>query len=167
MIKQVFNYFLKVVGAAYSGLLAMIIVIIPIRLITYDHVIEFVVSSVICVATSMAVILVLCMKDGYDDDGKVSLGKAILYMSLAVLLYDLLTVILQYYTGAATNVCDIAIVIKNLDRTTSLKEMADEHGGAMFVSLIIQTIPFIPAMIAGYMLGGKKRQRSRQKLTGE
>ncbi len=167
MIKQVFNYFLKVVGAAYVGLLTMIVVVVPIRLITHDFVIEFVISSVICVIASMAALLVMCMKDGYDDDGKVSLGKVILYMSLAVLLYDLLTVILQYYTGAATNVCDIAIVIKNLDRTTSLKEMADEHGGAMFVSLIVQTIPFIPAMIAGYLLGGKKRQRSRQKLTGK
>ena len=166
MMKQTFNYFLKAVGAAYFGLLAMIIVTVPIRLITHNSVIEFVVSSVICVVASMAALSVMCMKDGYDDDGKVSFGKVILYMSLAVLLYDLLTVILQYYTGAATNVCYMAIVIKSLDRTTSLKEMADEHGGAMFVSLIIQTIPFIPAMIAGYWLGDKKRQRSRQKLTG-
>ena len=167
MIKQVFNYFLKVVGAAYVGLMAMIVVAVPIRLITHDFVIEFIISSVICIVASMAALLVMCMKDGYDDDGGASLDKVLLYMSLSVLLYDLLTVILQYYTGAATNVCYIAIVMKNLDRTTGLKEMADEHGGAMFVSLIVQTIPFIPAMITGYLLGGKKRQRSRQKLTGK
>lgn len=166
MIKTVMNYFLKVTGAAYFGLLMMMIVTVPVRLITHDHIVEFVVASIICVIFSMGAVCSMCMKDGYDDDGKVSLGKAILCMSLAVILYDLLTVILQYYTGAATNVCYIAIVIEGLDRTTSLKEMVDEHGGAMFASLIIQTIPFIPAMIGGYLLGGRKRQKNRQKLIG-
>ena len=42
---------------------------------------------------------------------------------------------------------------------------ADEHGGAMLVALIISTHPFIPAMIARYLIGGKKWQGHHRELT--
>ena len=50
---------------------------------------------------------------------------------------------------------------------TDLTVMAAEHGGWMFLSFLICTLPLIPAMIFGYRYGCKRRQRDREELTGE
>jgi hypothetical protein len=89
-----------------------------------------------------------------------------MYMSVAVVIYDLVTVLLQYYTGAAANVQLLAQILGNLGTNIELAEMRREHPTLMFVSLVIQTIPFVPAMIGGYKIGEKRRQKSREELVG-
>ncbi len=169
MIKKVLNYFLKVVGSAYLGTLALIIVVTPLRLITSNDIIVNVVSTVVCVITSVGCLLLLCSKDGYDDKQvgeKATIVKTAMYMSVAVVIYDLVTVLLQYYTGAAANVQLLAQILGNLGTNIELAEMRREHPTLMFVSLVIQTIPFVPAMIGGYKIGEKRRQKSREELVG-
>lgn len=166
MVKTALKYLIKVIAAAYFGLLIMVLVTIPLRLVTSHMVTQSVVSCILCVVGSMACLFFVCIKDGYDEkpEQKTPMVKTVIFMTIAVVIYDLLTVIFQYYTGAATNVCDLAQVFGNLDSTTGIKDMAREHGGLMFASLVIQTIPFIPAMMAGYLFGCKKREKSRKEL---
>lgn len=169
MFKTELNYLIKVIAAAYFGLLILLLVTIPLRLMTSNTVIQYVVSSILCVVGSMACLFFVCIKDGYDEkpEQKTPMAKTVIFMTVAVVIYDLLTVMFQYYTGAATNVCCLAQVFGNLGSTTGLKDMAREHGGLMFASLVIQTVPFIPAMVAGYLFGCKKREKSRRKLTNK
>ena len=168
MLKTMLKHFIQVIAAAYIGLLVMCIVITPLRFMTYDPTVVSVVSSVCCVLASMVCLFFFCIKNGYRDDKsgqKTSIFKIMIAMCLAVAMYDLLTVIFRYYTGAATNVCYIAQILGDLSNTTDIKEMARMHGGLMFVSLLMQTIPFIPAMIGGYIYGGKKHRKSKKELT--
>ena len=48
-----------------------------------------------------------------------------------------------------------------------LTVMAAEHGGWMFLSFLICTLPLIPAMMFGYRYGCKRRQRDREELTNQ
>ena len=49
----------------------------------------------------------------------------------------------------------------------NIKVQAVEHFGLMLLSLLIQTIPFyIPSMIVGYLVGGNKRKKARDRLLG-
>lgn len=167
MVKQVFNYFLKVVGAAYLGLVMMLVVTVPIRLITESYNVEYAVSSLACVIVSMIALLIMCIKDGYDEKTNVKIGTAILYMSLAVALYVIITIIFRYYTGAASNVVYVAKLLGGLDDMVDLKELVTNYKGLMFISLVVQAIPLIPAMIFGYIIGKKKREQSRKSLIRE
>lgn len=167
MFKIIIKYLGKVIAAAYFGLLIMLLVTIPLRFATYNPTIVNTISSILCVIGSLGCLFILCIKDGYDDNGsgkQTSFVKTIICMSVAVATYDVLTIILQYHTGAASNVAYIAQALGKIDSITSIKEMASEHSGLMLVSLIIQTIPFIPAMIGGYKFGEKKRLKSRKEL---
>ena len=174
MFKLINKYFIKVVAAAYFGLLIMIITQFPVNF-TFDssqHQIRSALGSVFCVLGSMVFLFYLCKKEGYkENQSKTQLPyrKTILIMCIAVAIYDLLTIIFRYNTlGAATNVSALArVFLKLSSNETNIKEMARLYGGWMFLSLIIQTIPFVPAMIAGYLFGEKKRIKDRKKLTGE
>ena len=168
MLKSTFSYLLKVIAAAYIGLLVMIIAITPLRFITQSSTVEGLISCAICVLSSMITLFLLCIKEGHHDrvdDSKPINGKTVAAMSLAVIAYILLTMLFRYGTGAATNVSTLAGLI-GAD-ASNIKERAAEHGGLMFASLLIQTIPFfIPSMIVGYLVGGNKRKKARDRLLG-
>lgn len=78
-------------------------------------------------------------------------------------MYVLLTVIFSYGTGAATNVVLIAQYFAGVP-DAGINALVSEHGGWMFLTLVFTTLPYIPTMIAGYVLGGKKRRQSRKEL---
>ncbi len=166
MLKSLGKYVLSVIGAAYVGLLVMVLATTPLRF-WFDYRGVNIISSVCCVLGSMIMLFFATMKVGYDEQtpgGRLLPGKHVLLMAGAVGIYVVLTVLFRYYTGAASNVCSVAIVMGGFRSTVGIKEMAAEHGGWMFLSLILQTVPFMPPMIAGYVVGGKKRQRSRDEL---
>ncbi len=62
---------------------------------------------------------------------------------------------------------NLAHALGGIPSTVDISRMAAEHGGWMFLSLAIQSLPFIPAMLAGYAVGGMRRQRSREALHGD
>ena len=174
MFKLINKYFIKVVAAAYFGLLIMIITQFPVNFIfdSSQQKIRDILYSVLCEIGTMAFLFYLCKKEGYRENqskNQLPFKKIILIMCIAVAIYDLLTVIFRYRTlGAATNVCNVAELLGKIPQNEAdLTTMARLHGGWMFLSLIIQTIPFVPAMIAGYLSGEKKRRKDRKKLMGE
>ena len=149
------------------GLAVLCIISLIVRFFTYNTTVNNLISCGCCVFSSMILLFFLCIKDGYDarlPGKKIIDTNAVFSIVLSVCSYILITVICRYYTGAATNVCVIAQLIGNIDSLTDIKVMAREHGGLMFVSLVIQTVPFIPAMIGGYVYGGHKRKQSRMEL---
>lgn len=168
MLKSTFSYLLKVIAAAYIGLLLMVITITPLRFITQSATVEGLLSCAICVLSSMVTLFLLCIKEGHHDrvdDSKPINGKIVVAMSLAVFAYILLTVLFRYGTGAATNVSSLAGLM-GAD-ASDIEERVAQHGGLMFTSLLIQTIPFfIPSMIVGYLVGGNKRKKERDRLLG-
>ncbi len=169
MLKSLGKYVLAVIGAAYFGLLVMVLVTTPLRF-GFDYRGVNIISSICCVVGSMAMLFFSTVKVGYDEnkpDSQLPDGKQVLLMAGAVAMYVVLTVLFRYNTGAASNVSAVAIVMGDFKSTTGIKEMAAEHGGWMFLSLIMQTVPFVPPMIAGYMVGAKKRQKSREELHGK
>ncbi len=161
------KYVLSVIGAAYFGLLCMVIATVPVRFFRIGAA-ERVVLPLICVIGSMTMLFFLTMKYGYDENTPNSplLNKlTVIQSTVAVVVYILLTVMLGYGTlGAATNVLYLANVLGNLDPSLSITRVVQEHSGWLFLSLILQTLPFIPAMLGGYVCGGKKRIKSRGKL---
>lgn len=168
MLKSTFKYVFSVIGAAYFGLLVMVLATTPVRAMV-DYKAEYVITAVICVLASMVMLFLATMKVGYDEntpDRAVLNGRTVLQMVVAVAFYVVVTVIFRYYTGAASNVAWVTIVMRNLRYGTDIKVLAKEYGGTMFLSLVMQTIPFIPAMVAGYVVGGKRRAKSRAALHG-
>ncbi len=166
MLKSMMKYVLSVIGAAYFGLFVMVLVTIPVRAMV-DYKAEYVITSIFCVLGSMTMLFFATMKVGYDEnkpDGRLLDSQNVLLMVCAVAVYVVLTVLFRYYTGAASNVCSVAIVMGGFKSTIGIKEMAAEHGGWMLLSLVMQTVPFVPPMIAGYAVGGMRRQRSREAL---
>ncbi len=172
MIKSYGKYILAVIGAAYFGLLIQVLVTIPLRLMfASDPNLRNTLACVCCVLGSMVMLFFVTVKFGCDEQkpDKPLLDKnTMLPCVAAVVVYDLLTVIFRYYTGAATNVATLARVFGGLDeQAVDIKELAAEHGGLMFLSLVIQTLPFIIPMLTGYYVGAKKRRGERQKLHAE
>ncbi len=169
MLKSIAKYLLSVIGAAFIGLLVLVLVTTPLRMM-FKTTGEYILSSVCCVLASMVALFFFTMKCGYDDNApeKPLLNPpAALQMVAAVAAYILLTVLFRYYTGAATNVANLAHVLGGIPSTVDISRMAAEHGGWMFLSLVIQALPFIPAMLVGYVAGGKRRQRERASLHGK
>ncbi len=165
-MKTTLKYFINVTASAYIGLLIMCIAHFIVSFISYDDAVRSISSSVISDIGALIFLYISFTKWGYDDnkkDGKLIDGRTVVFMSRACGLYMLLTIIFQYYTAAATNVCAVATVMvgnPNLD----IRYMALNHKGYMFLSLLIQTIPYIPAMMLGYIKGARKRVKSRCQL---
>ncbi len=169
MIKSYGKYILTVIGAAYFGLLVQLLVTTPLRMIfARNRLLLNTVACVLCVLASMALLFFLTKKFGYDEqkpDKPLLDRKTVVQCIVAIAVYDVLTVIFRYYTGAATNVATLAGVFGNLDeQLVNIKDMAAEHGGLMFLSLVIQTVPLILPMLVGYYAGGKKRQKDRARI---
>ncbi len=172
MIKSYGKYILSVIGAAFFGLLIQVLVTTPLRMIFEgNRNLLNTIACICCVLGSMVMLFFLTKKYGYDgqkpDKPLMDMKTVLLPCVLAVVIYGALTVILRYNTGAATNVTVLARVFGNLAETVDITEMAAEHGGLMFLSLVIQTLPFIPVMLAGYFVGGKKRTRDRAQFHEE
>ncbi len=173
MLKSLFQYILTVVAAAYFGLLVHVLVGLPLGFLPNPTLTD-VLSCIACVAGSMGLLFARFMKYGYDENTPDSplLNWSIVVQSLAAVgLYILVTVLLGYGTaGAATNVAVLAPIlakaIADVDIGGMIAQMATEYGGWMFLSLGIQTVPFVPAMLLGYVVGGKRRQKSRRELLG-
>ncbi len=169
-VKSYGKYILSVIGAAYFGLLVQILVTTPLRMGRNRDLLNTI-ACICCVLASMTMLFFLLRKFGYDEqvsDRPLLDGKTILQCVTAVVIYDLLTVIFRYYTGAASNVATLARVIGGMgEQQADIKELASEHGGLMFLSLVVQTIPFIPPMLAGYYVGGKKRRKDRVSIHNE
>lgn len=166
MFRKTGFFLLKVIGAAYLGLVVMVLFTIPLRFVTDNGTAVNVVSAILCDLGSMVCLFVLCIKDGYDDNApgqQSQLGKTVICMVIAVAVYDLLTIIFGYRTGAATNVVYVVQAVWQLGASFGLG-VVGAYPGPAFLSLLLQTIPFIPAMIAGYLVGGRKREKERQEL---
>ncbi len=172
MIKSMGKYILTVIAAAYFGLLVHVLAGLPLRFLFHEPTAEKALACAACVLGSMGLLFFRFQKYGYDENTPDSplLNRATVLQSLfAVVVYGGVTVLLGYGTaGAATNVAVLAPIlakaIAGVDTGVGIQQLAQEHGGWMLLSLVIQTVPFVPAMLAGYVVGGKKRQRSRSEL---
>ena len=166
-IRSIIDNAIVVISAAYVGLLVMILATIPIRFIIHSTMAEEIAACICSVIGSMICLFFLCMRAGYKDnapDSRAITIKTALCMSAGIVIYILLTVVFRYQTGAATNVAYLARIIGNIPSTVDIKKLASEHGGMMFISMIIQLLPFLPSMITGYIIGAKKRQKDRADL---
>jgi len=78
-----------------------------------------------------------------------------------------LTVVTKYRTiGAAEGVAYLASIMAG-DISLGLTTLADEYAGIMFLSLMMHTIPYIPAMMLGHMSGAKKRRHVVETIISE
>ncbi len=172
MLKAIGKYILTVIAAAYFGLLVHVLAGLPLRLLFHNSPAEKVLTCAACVLGSMGLLFFRFQKYGYDENTPDSplLNRATVVQSVfAVVFYAVVTVLLGYGTaGAATNVAVLAPILAKalagVDTGVGIQQLAQEHGGWMLLSLGIQTVPFVPAMLAGYVVGGKKRRRSREML---
>ncbi len=166
MVKSLLKYVLMVIAAAYFGLLVMVILTNPVRLLFNSERTSDIVSSVICIISSMVMLYFGMIKHGYSEspEGKSLINKmTVVQIVCGVVVYIIITVILRYYTGAATHVYELSQHLGDL-QGLNIKEMAREHGGFMFITLVLVTVPFIPSMIVGYIVGSMKRRKERQNL---
>ncbi len=164
LLKSATKHLLCVIGAAYFGLLVLIIVTNPFRML-FDGAAENILGCICNVLGSMGLLFYLTYKSGYDENTSTSRllpMQSVLQMFSSVVLYILLTVVFRYGTGAATNVSLLAEVMTG--QSIGISAMVEEYSGWMLVSLLIQSIPFLPAMCAGYVCGAKKRQKNRLEL---
>lgn len=166
------KFFVKTVAAAFFGLLILVLLNTIVNYFFKDQwdkrFVASAMKAIACTISSMLLLFALCIKDGYDDakaGTKLPVSKNVVAMIMAVLYYCLITIIIRYRTlGAATNVIFLANAIAQSD--DSINDIVAHHGWIVFVSLIIQTIPFIPAMLFGYLFGSRRRGKSRHYLTG-
>ena len=109
-------------------------------------------------------------KSGYDynrKNEKLIDKDQIIAILLAWLTDVVLTVVFRYRTlGSATSVAMLAGIMTG-DLSLGLKELANGYGSEMFLSLMIHTLPYIPAMMLGHVSGSKKRRRVRAEITSE
>ncbi len=170
-IRSYGKYLLTVIGAAYFGLLIQILVTTPLRLMLgSQRDLLNTLACVCCVLASMTLLFFLTKKYGYDEqtpDRPLLDRTTLLQCVAAVVIYDALTVVFRYYTGAATNVATLARVFGGLTESVDIKELASRHGGWMLLSLTVQTVPFLLPMLAGYAAGGRKRRKDRVLIHSE
>ena len=170
MVKSTGIYFLKLVAASYFGLLIEVLTVTPLRL-SGNQTLAGVVSCILGILAAVGLFFFLCQREGYHDNGgmgKPPFKRAVISTCIAVSLYVLITVIVRYrHPAAAVFATGFAHPMAGVGSDTDLTVMAAEHGGWMFLSFLICTLPLIPAMIFGYRYGCKRRQRDREELTGE
>ncbi len=134
--------------------------------------VENILGCVACVLGSMGLLFFRSMKCGYDEntpDSSLLPRQTVVQSITAVLLYGAVTVLLGYGTaGAATNIAILAPIlakaIADVDTAVTIQRLAQEYGGWMLLSLVIQTLPFMPAILGGYAVGGMRRRKSRAAL---
>ena len=163
-----FKNLLNVTSAAFIGLVIMIVTNIPIKFL-FDNPAESIALCIVCLLASMISLFLMCLRDGYKaniSSSKLIDMKTVVSMGLASLTYCIVTVIIRYRTfGAATNISLLAMIISGAHENTGLSTLVEEYGNYMFISMLIQTVPFIPTMAIGYIVGGKRRQKSRREIT--
>ena len=168
MVKKTGIRFLKLAAASYFGLLICIVAVTPLRF-SGSQTLAGVLSSIFGILASMGLFFFLSQREGYrDNDGvnKPPFRRALISTCISVLLYVLFTVIVRYrHPAAAVLATSFAYPMAGVASDTDLAKMAAAHGGWMFLSFLICTLPLIPAMIFGYRFGCKKRQRERDELT--
>ena len=168
MLKNTGIYLLKIAAASYFGLLISIVTVTPLRF-SGSQTLAGVLSGILGILASMGLFFFLCQRDGYRENERVNnppFKRALISTCIAVLLYVLFTVIVRYrHPAAAVLATAFAQPMAGAASGTELTEMAAAHGGWMFLSFLICTIPLIPAMIFGYRFGFKKRKRERDELT--
>lgn len=165
-----FFHTLRVLGFALLSMIAIVILGTAVRFTDMDGVALYVTYILIGFASNLLFLFLSFRKSGYDynrNNESLIDKENIIAMILAWLTYVVLTVVTKYRTiGAATSVAYLASIMAG-DISLGLTTLADEYAGIMFISLMIHTIPYIPAMMLGHMSGSKKRRRVREEITSE
>ena len=169
-MNQLFNYLWKIIVAAFWGVITMIVLVLPFRMLISDKVTVNAILSIIATCVSTIIIITLSTKNGYDANiptTRFSKKKHILSMCLSYIVYILVTIALKYKTfGLATNILCLTEALAGI-RGSNIDLLNREYGGYLLLSLFIQTFPYIPAMLLGYWIGWRKREKSRTLLFNE
>ena len=161
---------MRVIGFALLSLIAIAILGTAVRFTDIDGVALHVAYVIIGCMSNLLFLFFSFRKSGYDynrkNEGLID-KENIITMVLAWLTYVLLTVVFKYRTfGAATGVAYLAGIMAG-DISLGLTTLANKYPGVMFLSLMIYTLPYIPAMMLGHMSGSKKRRLVRAEITSE
>lgn len=165
-----FFHTLRVIGFAFLSMIAIVILGTAVRFTDIEGVALHVIYVLIGFVSNLLFLFFSFRKSGYDynrnNDSLID-KENIITMVLAWLTYVVLTVVLKYnFLGAAEGVSYLAGIMVG-DISLGLKTLANEYSGVMFLSLMIYTIPYIPAMMLGHMSGAKKRRRVVETIISE
>ena len=163
------RYLLYIVGSAFLGLGVQCLVVLVVSFFSDSGLVRQSIGITAGDMFSYAFLFVLCREKGYTDnrnDAEKPNRWLILNMALACVTYMLVTILMRYRTGAATNVVIFAQILVG-DMSLDINQVVQQFPGATFVSLLIQSIPMIPAMILGHTVGIKKRVRERKQTLTE
>ena len=170
MVKRTGICFLKLVAASYFGLLIVVVATPPLRF-SGNPTLSSLVSTILGIFAEVGFFFFLCQREGYHDNdgvGKIPFKRALISVCIAVSIYVLFTVIVRYrHPAAAVFASSLTRLMAGVSSDADLTVMAAEHGGWMFLSFLICTLPLIPAMMFGYRYGCKRRQRDREELTNQ
>ncbi len=160
--KSLWRYVHIVIAAGFLRFVILVLAVTPFRFMG-NEVLSDIAPCILGVVASTVLCFFWLKKSGYDDGSaeKPLLDVyTIIRICFATGIYLLLVVILRYAMfGVDASV--LAHYLGGIDRDVGISEMGRDHGGMMFLSLLILTLPCIPAMIGGYVWGRWVRRREK------
>ncbi len=150
------------IAAGFFGLLIYTLSGVPIAFL-FDGSIEIILACILWDIAATLFCLFSMKKCGYDDSfiEKPLVDRYTVIRICFAVAFFLLLVVCVSYSMIGVNACHIAHYLGNIEYGIGIGDMAKQYPGWMFLSLLIQDLPFVPAMIGGYVWGGWVRRREK------
>lgn len=169
-ISKVFLFLVYIFGGSYLGLLAVVVLQYPVKMIFEDA--NMSLFFALCIDTVMIASTALySYRVGYKDNNKyetISAPGTAARIGCACVVFVLLALLFSFGHPHTLNTVYLAHAILGPEKSWNLDivTIAEQYGGLLLALTTLQTFLCGGGMFAGYLLGGKKRLADRRKMTG-
>lgn len=169
-ISKVFLFLVYIFGGSYLGLLAVVVLQYPVKMIFEDA--NMSLFFALCIDTVMIASTALySYRVGYKDNTRyeaISVPKTAAMIGCACVVFVLLALLFSFGHPHTLNTVYLAYAILGPEKSWNLDivTVAEQYGGLLLALTTLQTFLCGGGMFAGYLLGGKKRLADRREMTG-
>lgn len=164
-------FLLYIFGGSYLGLLAMVVLQYPVEML-FENIhmdVYYVVSMDLVMLASTAL---YAYRVGYKDNTgyeNVSAPKTAAMIGCACAVFVLFAVLFSFGHPHTINSVFLTYLILGEDASWNLTIVtaAEQYSGLLLAATVLHTSLCGGGMLAGYLLGGKKRLADRRELTGQ
>ncbi len=163
-------FLVYIFGGSYLGLLALVILQYPVKMIFEDA--NMSLFFALCIDTVLIASTALySYRVGYKDNTRyeaISVPKTAAMIGCACAAFVLLALLFSFGHPHTLNTVYFAYAILGPEKSWNLDivTIAEQYGGLLLALTTLQTFLCGGGMFTGYLLGGRKRRADRKKLTG-
>jgi len=167
-LRRIGIYTLNLIGAVYIGFLVDLILLNVIRMNVHEDLARNLWYIIIDIAVVCAVLVWRFSRVSFDEGAKQEKLlplSAVLSMTAAWCVYFFGTVLVRYnHPASRVSMAYCATLLLQDPAYYATDLVKTEHPGVSFAAWLIVCALYIPAMCAGYLLGGRKRKKEREQI---